>query len=170
MKKIKNLHLLKVGYIQKHHGIKAELCVFLYKNFILQKNDNIFFEKSSNLYGPYKLNSIRKHKNFWLIKTEELKDIKEVQNLSGASIGIKIKKLPSNFFWIDDIISCSVFLQSGKELGKVSYVLKTGANDVYVVTTPEKTEVLIPGIKQIIKDIDIKNKKIIINPIEGLIE
>ena len=170
LNKNKNLRLLKIGYIVKPHGTKGELCILLYKNFILKKNDKVFFENSTNLYGPYKISSIRKHKNFWLIGTKNLKTIEEVQNFTGASIGIKVKKLPPNFFWIEDIINCSVYLKDGNKLGKIIEVLKTGANDIYVVQSVKGTEILIPAIKQIVKNIDIKNKNIIIEPIDGLIE
>ncbi|MFN3966329.1 MAG: ribosome maturation factor RimM [Endomicrobiia bacterium] len=169
-KKNKVQYLLEIGHIVKPHGIKGELCVFIYRNYTLEENNIVFFEKSTNLYGPYKVNSIQRHKNFLIIRTEELKSIEETQNLTGASIGIKIKKLPKNSFWVDDIVGCSVYLKTGQELGKVADVLRTGANDVYVVHNAKKTEILIPAIKQIIKKIDVKNKKIIIEPIEGLIE
>ena len=164
------MHLLKIGYIVKPHGIEGELCILLYKGVALQKNEKVFFETSTTLYGSYKISSIRKHKNFWLIRCEKLNSIEKVRNLKGASIGIKVKKLPPNFFWIDDIIDCSVYLKNGEKLGKVTDVLKTGANDVYVVQSVKRTEILIPAIKQIVKNVDIKNKNIIIEPIDGLIE
>lgn len=162
------LKLLKIGYIIKPHGIKGELCISLYK-YQLEKNQKVFFEHSTNFLGPYTVSSSRKHKNFWIVKTCELNNLNEVKHLSGYSVGIEVKELPKDTFWVEDIIGCEVFTNNGEKLGKVIDVLKTSANDLYVIETKSKKEILIPTIKKLIHEVDIVNKKIYIKKLKGLI-
>ena len=48
-------------------------------------------------------------------------------------------------------------------LGKVTTILNTGANDVYVVTNENNKEILVPAIKSVIFNIDIRDQKMIID-------
>ncbi len=59
-------------------------------------------------------------------------------------------------------------LKTGRYLGKVDDVFKTGSNDVYVVKDELGKQILLPAIKDVIKNVDLENKKIIVNLIEGL--
>lgn len=62
-----------------------------------------------------------------------------------------------------------MYLQkSGTYIGKVDDIFSTGSNDVYVVKNENGEEKLLPGINEVLKKIDIENKKIIVNLIEGL--
>ena len=163
-----NLQLLKIGYIIKPHGTKGELCISIYNNYSQLEGQRIFFEYSADLCGPYTVISCRKHKNYWIVKTTELSSLNEVKQFNGYSVGIEVKTLPENFYWVEDIINCEVFTTSGEKIGRVSEVLKTTANDIYVVSGVRNEEILIPAVKKIVKEVDIKNKKIIVEKLEGL--
>ena len=64
----------------------------------------------------------------------------------------------------------SIFIYVLLHLSVVTEILVTGANDVYVVSTQEKKEFLIPAVSEFIKIVDIDNNLIVIDPIEGMIE
>lgn len=68
-----------------------------------------------------------------------------------------------------EIIGLTVVGIDGIEIGRVSAIMKTGANDVYVVTRADGSDALIPAIKQVIKKIDIDRRIITIEPLEGLL-
>ena len=55
-------------------------------------------------------------------------------------------------------------------LGTLSDVLQTGANDVYVVETPEKKELLLPAIKQCILEVNPEEGRILVHLMEGLLD
>jgi 16S rRNA processing protein RimM len=78
-------------------------------------------------------------------------------------------KLPEGRYFICDIIGLDVFTEQEEYIGKITDVLETGANDVYVVKRVGKADVLLPAIKQVIKVIDIHNRKMIVRPMEGLL-
>ena len=77
--------------------------------------------------------------------------------------------LDENEFYYHEIIGCTVFTTEGIELGKVTEILETGANDVWTVTPEKGKPHYIPYIEDIVKEIDIDSKKIIIDPMEGLL-
>lgn len=79
-------------------------------------------------------------------------------------------KLPKGRFFISDIIGIRVLDEKGDILGTVSDVLQTKANDVYVFKDNVGKEYLIPAIKEVIIDIDLENNKMIIRPLEGMLE
>ena len=62
-----------------------------------------------------------------------------------------------------------MFDEQGGSIGTIVDVFQTGANDVYVIKNKDKTEILIPAIKEVIKEIDIKNGYMTIRPLEGMI-
>jgi 16S rRNA processing protein RimM len=80
----------------------------------------------------------------------------------------ELRELPDGQYYQFDIIGMEVFTTDGIRLGKVTDILNCG-NDVYVVKGEAK-EILIPATKDVIKNIDLKNKRITIEPIEGLLE
>lgn len=87
---------------------------------------------------------------------------------------IKINKkdigdIPEDSYLIVDMLKCNVYTDEDKLLGKMVDVLTTGSNDVYVVKTESGKEILLPAIKEVVKDINIQNKKIIVKLMDGLI-
>jgi 16S rRNA processing protein RimM len=81
----------------------------------------------------------------------------------------KRKKPRSGSFLIDTIIGCSVAGEDGVVIGTVSDVLKLPANDVWVVRSGEK-EILIPSVKEFVRNVDEAQKRIVVHVIEGLLE
>ena len=71
-------------------------------------------------------------------------------------------------YFVADLIGLDVVTDENEEFGKVKDVIHTGANDVYVIDYKDK-EVLVPAIKQCIKDISIKDNKMTIHLMKGLI-
>ena len=56
-----------------------------------------------------------------------------------------------------------------KFFGKVEDIYNTGSNDIYVVKNDLGKQILLPGIPDVIKDVDLNNKKITVHLIPGLI-
>lgn len=97
-------------------------------------------------------------------------------NLAEALIGNKVfadeADLPppeENEFYYRDVIGCEVFLTDGTRLGVVEEIIATGANDVFVVRDGAK-EVLVPSIEDVVKEIDLASKRVVIDPIPGLLD
>ncbi len=160
---------LRAGKIVNTHSLRGEVRVFPYCD------DAGFLCEFDTLYidgVEKKVVSSRVHKGQALIKFEGINDINQAEVLIGAFVYIDKNdvELEEGRYFIEDIKGCSVFdIETNECYGKVINVIQTGANDVFEVENETKS-VLIPKIDDIVKDIDIDNKKIVIKPMKGLFE
>jgi 16S rRNA processing protein RimM len=72
-------------------------------------------------------------------------------------------------YFVDDVLGCEMATQDGKRVGMIVDILTLPANDLWVVRNGKK-ETLIPAVKAIVKEVDVKRKRIVIDSPEGLIE
>ena len=70
--------------------------------------------------------------------------------------------------FIADLIGLKVIDEDGNNLGTLTEVLQTGANDVYVVTENDK-EILIPAIKQCVLEVNLEEGIMKVHLLEGLV-
>ena len=71
---------------------------------------------------------------------------------------------------IDELVGMEVFDADNKKLGFVIGVSNNGATDLLSVKTNSKKISLVPFVKAIVTEVKLKDKKIIINNLEGLLE
>ena len=98
-------------------------------------------------------------------------DPESFMRLAGDNIiKFTLDKLEEDNYYVKDLIGCDIIdIKNDEILGKLDYIFNTGANDVYEVTTTSNTKVYLPAIKQVIKKVDIKSRKIYVEIMEGLI-
>ncbi len=162
-----------VGNIINSHGIKGEVKVYPLTNDI----DRFSYLKSAYI-GEEKfkvhIHGVKYHKGIVILKFKEFDDINHILKFKGMSIFVDEENrvvLAKDNYFIYELIDCQVFNVSGDELGYISNVIQAASNDVYVIKDiPNNKEYMIPAVKQFIKEVDIEKKKIIIDPIEGMIE
>ena len=109
--------------------------------------------------------SVRYHQEVILLKFRGLDDRNAVESLKHKLIKVEredLIPLPEGHYHIFDIIGLSVYNESEEYLGKISDVLQTGSNDVYIVEQNNKSPLLIPGLKTVVLQIDIANGKMIV--------
>lgn len=167
---------ISVGKIVNFHGIKGEARVGYSKNqqeFFLSLKS--VFVKIGNEYRELNIDSVRQNKNFLIVKFEGIDSINDIIPLKGCLLFVEEDVVRENLeedeFLIDELVGLSVFdNENGKNLGFVIGVSNNGASDLISVKTNSKKISLIPFVKAIVPVVDIKNKKIMINNIEGLLE
>lgn len=167
--------LFRVGKIINTHGLKGELKIFRVSDFDNRFEIGNIMYITTEMKNPIKvtIKNHRIHKGFDLIIFEEFNDINDVEKYKGSELkitGNQLKKLPENEYYYYEIIGCDVFNVTGELIGNVKEILTPGANDVWVLKRADKKDLLIPYIKDVVKKIDIKNKRIDIELIEGLID
>lgn len=163
---------LEIGQIVNTYGIKGFVKVVPFTD------DNKRFEMLESVYIEYKGNLISMtieevsySKNLVLLKFKEAPDINMVEKYKNCYLKIKRKDavpLPEDTYFIADLLGLEVYTMEGRMLGKVEDIFKTGSNDVYVVKDSNGKQLLLPAIAEVIKTIDIENKKILVNLIKGL--
>lgn len=167
---------ISVGKIVNFHGIQGEARVGYSKNqqdFFLSL-ENVFVKKD-NEYIPLKIVSVRPNKTFMLVKFDGINSINEIIPYKGCLLFVEEavvrESLDDDEFLIDELVGLSVFdNETNEKLGFVIGVSNNGANDLISIKTNSKKISLIPFVKAIVPVVDIKNKKIMINNIEGLLE
>lgn len=109
--------------------------------------------------------SVRYHQQFVLLKFAGFDDRNSIEHLRNALIRIERKDLmplPEGHYHVFDIIGLAVYNEEEEFLGKISDILQTGSNDVYVVEQQNKQPLLIPGLKSVVLHVDIPGGKMIV--------
>ena len=166
---------ISVGKILNFHGIKGEAKVGFTKNQeeFFCSLEEVFIKKELE-YIPLKIDSSRLHKNFALVKFNGINSIDELLPYKGAFLYVQENTIRENLeedeFLIDELVGLEIFDQTDKKQGFVIGVSNNGAHDMLSVKTNSKKIVLIPFVKAIVIGVSIKDKKIFIHNIEGLLE
>lgn len=163
----------EIGQIVNTSGLKGIVKVNPFTDDVsrFEEIKKVFIEKNKEL-TEYEIEEVRFHKNQVLIKFKNIDSIEEAEKFRNCYIKISRKdarKLPEDTYFIVDLIDTNVYLENNEYVGKIIDVFSTGSNDVYVIKREENTDLLIPAIKDVVKKVDIKNKKIYVEIMKGLI-
>ena len=167
---------LKVGKIVNTHSLKGEVKVISSTDFEeerFKKGSKLLITRGNQLIREVVVQSYRNHKNFLLVKFEGIDSVEEAEKLKNLQIKIdsdEVGELEENEFYFHQIIGCEVFDENDKNLGEIIDILTPGANDVWVIKGENGKEILIPYIEDVVKKIDLTNKKVNIEVMEGLID
>jgi len=163
---------LEVGKIVNTHGIKGEVKIVTWTDYPEVFEDlEYVFAKKKNEEIKLNLKQIKYQKNNIIAKFSEINSIEEAETFKNCVLTAErdmLGELPEGVYYIADLIGCEVFSDSGEDLGKISDVFNTGANDIYAVSAPQRKDLLIPVTDETIVSVDIENKKVIVHLIEGL--
>lgn len=165
---------ITVGRILSPWGVKGQVKVEPLTDDIKRfKNlKEVFYEEENNLKKLNIEEVIFIRNAFVIIKFQGIDDRNEAEKYRNVYIMVDRKdaiKLPKGRYFICDIIGLKVYTLEGEYLGEITNVIQTGANDVYVVKSNEDKEILIPAIKEVVKNIDVEKGYMLIYPMEGLI-
>jgi|Deesub1362A_J573_1020465.scaffolds.fasta_scaffold00204_59 16S rRNA processing protein RimM len=113
------------------------------------------------------------HKQFAILKFREIPDMTTAEKLKGALLQVprsELVPLPDGHYYIFDIVGLSVYTPEGEYLGVVRDVMRTGSNDVYVVRARNERPLLVPALKAVVRDIDLRGGRMTVALPEGLRE
>lgn len=167
---------VSVGKIVNFHGIKGEAKVGYSKNQqdFFTSLDTVYLKDKDN-YKSLHILSAKPLKNMMIVKFEGIDSINDILELKGKLLFVEESVIRENLnedeFLIDELVGLEVFdNENGQKLGFVIGVSNNGASDLISIKTNSKKISLVPFVKAIVPIVDIKNKKIMINNIEGLLE
>lgn len=157
------MNLIYIGKLVNTHGLKGEVKLisdFKYKKDVFKKGNYLNINNNK-----YLINSYRHHKMFDMLILDGITTIEQAEKLKGYNV--YIDRLEYNFdgYLNEDLIGLSVY---DKDIykGKVIDIVSVVNNDLLVIDGIKKH--MVPNIPQFIKNIDLDNKKIEIEYIEGL--
>ena len=161
--------LLEIGQVAKPQGLKGFIKINPFTDN-MQKFENYKRVFIKNI--EYKIEDLKYNKNQVIIKLKGIDSVEEAEKLRNLYLYIDksdLAELPEDSYYIVDLIGLEVFNEENNELlGKIEDVFPTGSNDVYVVRSEIGKQILLPAIKDVIKDVNIKDKKMIVKLLKGL--
>jgi 16S rRNA processing protein RimM len=162
---------LIVGQIVRPHGIRGEVGMKLMTAYP-ERLPGIQTLYVGPDHEPYQVTRMRRHSEGMIIHFGGLNDRNAAEDLRGLMVHIHIDDavpLEDGEYYLFQIEGIRVVTDAGDELGRLTGVLETGANDVYVVTAPDGREVLLPVIPDVILDVDVSAQVMTVHLIEGLV-
>lgn len=164
-----------VGKIVNTHGIRGEVRVVSRTDFPEERykvgNKIYFFQTDKSDPLELVIKSHRVHKNFNLLTFVGFDNVNQIEYMKGGLLKVPeshLGELAENEYYFHEIMGCKVQTIEGNELGEIIEILTPGANDVWVVKGKNKEEILIPYIEEVVMKVDVKEKLVIIEPMEGL--
>lgn len=159
-----------VGKIVGVHGIRGEVKVDVLTDFPER------FEPGSELLVEgddllWRIVSSRPHKKMLLIRFERIEDRSQAAALSGRYLLVSRESagsLPEGEYYADELIGLTVLTDKGVDLGEITEVWWTAANEVYVVEG-SFGEVLLPAIADVIQHIDLAKGELVVKLLPGLV-
>ena len=164
---------LELGQIVNSKGLKGEVKVnsFSEEPDRFETLSKVLIKMRNGNLEEYTIEKVGYNKNQVIIKFKEINSIEEAEKLRNLYILIDrddLEALPEGIYYIADLLGLDVYTENNEYLGKVDDINNTGSNDIYVVKDELGKQKLLPGIKEVIKKVDLDEKKIIVNLIEGL--
>ncbi len=169
---------IRVAQIVNTHGIRGEVRVRSLTDFPdvrFAPGKQLTLKRLPTDKVPFRTVTVersRPHKNWWLLKFADLDSLNAVEPLKGAELWAPMDEalpLAEGEFLFRDIIGCRVWTTDGRMIGTVREILRPGANDVWVVDGGAK-EYLIPYIDDVVRQVHVADRRIVIDPMPGLLE
>jgi 16S rRNA processing protein RimM len=169
--------LIQIGRIVGAHGIRGAVRVHSYAESLdcYTCPEGLFMIDSAGRRSHCEVLWARSQKSGVRMAIKDVTTRDQAESLAGCGLWISRRSLPpldeDTHYWVD-LIGLAVFSVDGEHLGRISDIIATGANDVYVVETrqgyPVK-EILLPAIASVILEVDLDDQKMIVELPEGLV-
>lgn len=169
------VHWVTIGQITAPHGVRGEVRIRPLTDFPQRfegmERVHLFLDGRR---WQAEIECIRPHaRGNWTMKLNGVDTREEAEGLRRAELQVPphdTYPLPEGEYYVFELVGCSITTGDGKDIGLLIDVITTGANDVYLVENDQGNQFLIPAIKQVVKEIDLDGRRILIDPIPGLLD
>ena len=166
------MEFLEVGKIINTHGLRGDVKIVTWTDYPedFEEIDRVYIRRKT---GDEVLNitNVKYQKNNIIVKFKEIADINEAEKYKNLVVYADRDDLPEleeGAHYIADLIGLTVVDEADEIIGELVDVFNTGANDIYDVKRSGKKNLLLPVIDEVVKNIDLENKKITVHVMEGL--
>jgi 16S rRNA processing protein RimM len=165
------MYYIKVGKIVNTHGIKGYVkCIPMTDD--LERFRDLKYVYTEKDDTKRTIDDVWDQKGMVYLKLKGIDDMGTAEKFKDTYISIlkdQLRQLPEDSYYLFDLEGMDVYSSEGDHMGKISQIYQTAANDVYEVKDKKRT-FLIPAIKDVVKSVNIQEKKMVIDVIEGLLE
>ncbi|MFW3454889.1 ribosome maturation factor RimM [Aerococcus viridans] len=168
-----------VGKIVNTQALRGEVRVMATTDFPEERfkiGATLAIFNGDKLVEMVEVDGHRLHKNFNLLHFKGKDNINDVEKFKGFDLKVagterEADELDENEFYYDDIIGLEVYTTDEIYLGKVREITSLPSNDVWAIQRPNKgKDILIPYIEDIVLEIDLADNRVVIDPMDGLID
>jgi len=165
--------LVPIGRVLRPHGLKGLLRIRSDAGVDLpfEQGGIVYLRVGAEDPECFKVVAVKAHKGTSLLELEGVATLERAETYRGADILVEkggLRRGEGEYFWFE-LIGLEVRLDTGEAVGTISRIIPTGANDIYVVERG-KREILVPATSKVVKAIDLEGGKMIISPMEGLLD
>jgi 16S rRNA processing protein RimM len=167
---------LLIGEVLRPHGVRGELRMRLLTDYPerIAELQHVYLGTAPDAkrVEQYRVEHIRMHKTYGLLKLHEIPDRNAAEPLRGLFVMVSMEDavpLEDDEIYLYQLIGMAVHTEGGQHLGELTDVLETGANDVYIVHGEAYGEILIPITDETLISTDLETRVITVNPPEGLL-
>jgi 16S rRNA processing protein RimM len=162
---------LVVGKLRHSHGLRGEILMEVVTDFPerIRPGNNLYIGDN---HQPMRIASCRVHSGNLLLAFDGIDTPEEVGQLRNQWVYVPASDRPplsEGEYYHHQLLGLEVTSEEGAELGKITHILETGANDVYVVRSDSGKEVLLPAIQSVILNIDLENGQVLVHLLPGLL-
>ncbi|MBS1249912.1 MAG: Ribosome maturation factor RimM [Chloroflexi bacterium] len=159
-----------VGKLRRPHGVRGEMKMTVMTDFpqSLRVGQEVFVGDN---HRPLSIRSTRWHGDDMLIAFEEYFDRDEVGLHRNQMLFLPVEDLPplpEGEFHFHELMGLKVVSDTGEELGSLTEILETGANDVLLIHNVDGEEILLPVIEEVILGVDLEKGEIRVHILPGL--
>ena len=164
---------LEIGQIVNTFGIKGIVKVKPFTQDAKKRFDNLkkVYIQNKNTRKEYEIEEVKYHKEMVLIKFKGVESLDEANLLRNYYLVVdrdKEEPLEEGTYYIVDMIGLEVYTDEGEKLGILDDVFNSGSSDIYVVKNELGKQILLPAIEDVVKKIDMEQRKMIVHLIPGL--
>lgn len=166
------MDLLEVGKIVNTHGLRGEVKVVPWTDYPEQFEDIEYaYVKTKDGCERLTLSGVKYQKGNIIVRFKEITDINDAEKYKNRVLYAErgmLGELPDGVYYIADLIGLTVVTDDGREIGKISDVINTGASDIYEVKREGMKDLLIPVTDETVLDVDIDGGSVTVHLIDGL--
>ena len=163
----------EVGQIVNTFGIKGMVKVKPFTDDI-NRFDNLkkVYVETNKTKKQYEIEDVKYHKDMVLIKFKGIDKVEEAELLRNSYLKVNRQdepELEDGTYYIVDLIGLDVYSDEGNLLGKVDDIFNNGSCDIYAIKDELGKQLLLPAISDVIKEINLEEKRIVVHIVKGLI-
>lgn len=181
----------KVGIITSTHGLGGEVKVYPTTDDVkrfghlkeviylkgapgaLAGQKQSLPERQPDASSPVlRIEGVKYLKQFAVLKLQGVDSLEEAQKYCRGELFVpreKAVRLRKDEYFVADLIGLTVLDEDGTEIGSLTDVLETGANDVYVILLKDGRELLLPAIRQCVLQVDLEAGFLRVHILDGLL-
>ena len=158
-----------VGKVTKAHGLHGEVVVLAFSDNPnrFSPGSSLFFEDGREI----RVRASRPNGGRLLVTFEGVADRNSAEALRGITLVVprsSLPELPDGEYWPHQLEGCEVVTESGRTLGAIVDVIANPANDLWVAMDGAGTETLVPAIREVVVEVDVEARRVLVRDIPGL--